>query len=85
MIQGWIRTLVVFPIRIYQRLISPVLSGLFAMKCRYDPSCSEYMAQAVHEWGVFRGIWIGIKRIGRCHPWGGFGPDPIPKRGHKKE
>lgn len=38
------------------------------------------MIQAVEEWGVFNGFWMGIKRICRCHPWGGFGDDPVPKK-----
>lgn len=65
-----------FPIKLYQWFISPILGP----SCRYTPSCSHYMLQAIDEWGIFRGTWIGMKRIGRCHPWGGHGEDPVPKK-----
>ena len=65
-----------FPIKLYQWFISPILGP----SCRYSPSCSHYMLQAIDEWGIFRGTWIGLKRIGRCHPWGGHGDDPVPKK-----
>lgn len=45
--------------------------------CRFTPSCSEYMAQAISGYGVFKGIKLGIKRILKCHPHGGFGYDPV--------
>lgn len=70
------RYLVIIPVRLYQIFISPLLGK----NCRYDPTCSHYMIQAVEEWGVFKGLWLGLKRIGRCHPWGGMGHDPVPKR-----
>lgn len=62
-------------IRLYQLVISP----LFPMTCRYAPSCSHYAADAVARFGVFRGSWMAAKRIGRCHPWGGAGFDPVPQ------
>lgn len=46
--------------------------------CRYEPSCSLYMEQAIDQYGVFRGGWLGLKRLARCNPWGSFGPDPVP-------
>jgi len=64
------------PIRIYQKLISPLLGPT----CRYQPTCSHYMVGAVKEWGILKGTWLGIKRIGRCHPWGSIGEDPVPKK-----
>ena len=73
-----IEQLFVFPIRLYQWILSPILSKVFGMSCRYEPSCSHYTADAIYEWGIFKGTWMGIKRIARCHPWGGFGPDPVP-------
>lgn len=74
-----LKKIVILPVRIYQWVISPVLGS----SCRYEPTCSHYMIDAVNEWGVFHGIWIGLKRIARCAPWGGHGYDPVPKRPHK--
>lgn len=67
-------------IRGYQRLISPVIHAIGGpgSGCRYTPTCSEYFLQAVENHGVFRGGWLGVKRIARCHPWGGSGHDPVP-------
>jgi len=77
--------LLVFPIRIYQALISPILSGVFGMKCRYEPSCSHYAANAIYEWGPIKGLWMGVKRIASCNPYGGFGHDPVPPNPNKKK
>jgi putative membrane protein insertion efficiency factor len=61
-------------VRMYQLLISPILPST----CRYAPTCSHYMLDALKKYGIFKGLWLGIKRIGRCHPWGGSGYDPVP-------
>ena len=61
-------------IRAYQLLISPFLPP----SCRYEPSCSEFFVQALRGHGFFKGLWLGIGRIARCHPWGGCGYDPVP-------
>ncbi|WP_276360819.1 membrane protein insertion efficiency factor YidD [Daejeonella sp. H1SJ63] len=63
-----------FLIRIYQYLISPMLG----QSCRFNPTCSHYGIQAIHKHGPFKGGWLTLKRIGRCHPWGGHGHDPVP-------
>jgi putative membrane protein insertion efficiency factor len=62
-------------IRGYQWLISPILSVFFWPNagCRYEPTCSRYMLRAMEVHGIFRGGWLGLKRIGRCNPWGGLG------------
>lgn len=57
----------------YQYLISPLLG----QNCRYTPTCSEYSIQAIEKYGIFKGIWLSIKRISKCHPWGGSGHDPL--------
>ena len=61
---------------IYRRLISPLLG----VNCRFEPSCSAYAEQALREHGGLRGGWLAIRRICRCHPWGGSGFDPVPPR-----
>ncbi|HMU44903.1 MAG TPA: membrane protein insertion efficiency factor YidD [Chitinophagaceae bacterium] len=61
-------------IKIYQLVISPWIGP----KCRYTPTCSHYASEALKKHGVFRGLWLAIKRISRCHPWGGSGYDPVP-------
>lgn len=58
----------------YQYFISPLIPP----RCRYTPTCSEYGLQAIKKHGPFKGTWLTIKRISRCHPWGGHGYDPVP-------
>jgi hypothetical protein len=57
-----------------------VLSPLFTGSCRFSPSCSTYMADAIREHGLARGGWMGCRRLLRCHPFGGHGFDPVPPR-----
>ncbi|HOD07094.1 MAG TPA: membrane protein insertion efficiency factor YidD [Myxococcota bacterium] len=63
-------------IRIYQTLISPLLGPV----CRFAPSCSEYTLEALRIHGLFKGSWLGIRRIARCHPFNPGGYDPVPGR-----
>ena len=69
------RRLLVLPIRVYQYVISPLIGP----RCRFAPSCSEYAAEALTNHGVLRGGWLAVRRIVRCHPWGGSGYDPVPE------
>jgi uncharacterized protein len=66
----------IFLIRSYQLLLSPVLGS----HCRFQPTCSQYAIEALREHGTWRGAWLAVRRIGRCHPWGGDGHDPVPPR-----
>jgi len=61
-------------IRLYQLFVSPFLGA----NCRYTPTCSQYGKEAILKHGPFRGGWLAVKRILRCHPWGGHGHDPVP-------
>jgi len=73
---SWLTKLYILPIKFYQKAISPHLGS----HCRFQPTCSRYTVSAIEEWGIIKGTWLGIKRIFRCHPWGGHGYDPIPKK-----
>lgn len=66
--------LVISLVKAYQAILSPYLPN----SCRYTPTCSQYMIQAVTRYGPIKGGWMGLKRWGRCHPWGGSGYDPVP-------
>jgi uncharacterized protein len=63
-------------IRLYRILLSP----LFAGSCRFVPSCSDYARDAILEYGVMKGAWLAVMRLGRCHPFGSSGFDPVPRR-----
>ncbi len=63
-------------VKFYQGAISPLFPGT----CRYTPTCSQYMIEALKIHGPVTGLWMGIKRLLRCHPWGGSGYDPVPKK-----
>ncbi|MBQ9794906.1 MAG: membrane protein insertion efficiency factor YidD [Clostridia bacterium] len=67
-------------IRFYQKHISPALPSC----CRYMPTCSQYAIEAIEKRGVFVGIFLAVKRLLRCNPWGGSGFDPVPERRRKK-
>jgi putative membrane protein insertion efficiency factor len=67
------RKLIVAILRLYKWAISPLLPSA----CRYYPTCSDYMRQAVEKYGPVRGVWMGIKRVARCHPFHQGGLDPV--------
>lgn len=66
--------LLLAPIKFYQTCISPYTPPA----CRFTPTCSQYAKEAIIKHGPFKGLWLAIKRISRCHPWGGSGYDPVP-------
>ncbi|MBN8837595.1 MAG: membrane protein insertion efficiency factor YidD [Sphingobacteriia bacterium] len=61
-------------IKFYQYVLSPALGP----KCRYMPTCSQYSLEAIKKYGILKGGWLSVKRIAKCHPWGGHGHDPVP-------
>ncbi len=68
------KTVALALIRFYKRFLSPVLPSA----CRFEPTCSVYTYQAIEKYGVFKGGWLGVKRIARCHPLNPGGYDPVP-------
>jgi putative membrane protein insertion efficiency factor len=64
----------IWVIRLYQLVLSPILPNA----CRFSPTCSQYGIEAFKKHGAFKGFILTVKRIGRCHPWGGHGHDPVP-------
>jgi len=69
-------------IALYRRVLSPAKTLLFGPmgRCRFTPSCSAYALEAICAHGALAGIWLAVKRFGRCHPWGGCGHDPVPPK-----
>ena len=66
-------------VKLYQKYLSPLLGN----NCRYTPTCSEYMREAIRIHGALQGTWMGLCRIARCNPFGGSGYDPVPPRKKK--
>lgn len=64
------------PVHLYRYAISP----LIGTNCRFEPTCSAYALEALRTHGAFKGGWLALRRILRCHPWGGSGHDPVPPR-----
>jgi len=77
-----ISRIIYFGIRFYQKFLNPVLKVIGGPNsgCRFHPTCSNYFLQAVKIHGPYRGSWLGICRIFRCHPWGGCGEDLVPPK-----
>ncbi|HUP79825.1 MAG TPA: membrane protein insertion efficiency factor YidD [Pirellula sp.] len=71
-LQEFIRRVLIAMVRFYQRAVSPLLGS----NCRFSPSCSQYTIEAIEKYGAIRGIWKGVKRIFRCHPFSPGGYDP---------
>ena len=66
----------IFLVRAYQVILGPLMGG----SCRFEPSCSNYALEALERHGLLRGSWLTLRRLLRCHPFGAYGPDPVPER-----
>lgn len=77
---GWLACGGILLVRFYQKIVSPPLHLLFGpwVGCRFSPTCSEYARQALLKHGFWRGSWLALRRILRCHPWHPGGDDPVP-------
>lgn len=75
---GMLKRILAWPfillIRFYQIVISPWIGP----KCRFTPTCSHYGIEALKKHGLFKGLWLTVRRVSRCHPWGDSGYDPVP-------
>ena len=80
MLNRWLSNILTALVQFYRKFISPFTPA----SCRYQPTCSSYMLDAIETHGALRGFWLGLKRIGRCHPWGGSGYDPVPGKSKDK-
>ena len=80
MMKKLLSRVLILPIKFYQQSISP----MFPPACRYTPTCSQYAVEAISVHGPLKGLWLAIRRILRCHPWGGHGYDPVPPRESNK-
>jgi putative membrane protein insertion efficiency factor len=74
-VRPWWLLLGILPIRAYQLTLSPFIG----FHCRYQPTCSAYGIEAIERHGLVKGVALTLRRLGRCHPWGGNGYDPVPR------
>ena len=74
--------ILILGVKLYRSILSPVKTVLFGPlgRCRFEPSCSAYALEALQTHGALKGSWLAVRRLCRCHPWGDFGPDPVPPR-----
>jgi len=80
-----LNNVIIFPlliiIKAYQIILSPILGN----NCRFLPTCSEYSIESLKAYGLIKGIFLTVKRIGKCHPWGSHGYDPLPSKSIKNK
>lgn len=73
-----LKKILIFPFVVLIRFYQLVISPLTPPSCRFTPTCSHYTLEALKKHGLFKGSWLGLKRIAKCHPWGKSGYDPVP-------
>ncbi len=71
------KNILISVLSLYKNYFSVPLAGIFGSACRFTPTCSEYTIEALKKYGFPKGLKMGIKRVGNCHPWGGCGFDPV--------
>ena len=74
--------ILILAVKFYRWVLSPAKTALFGPfgRCRFEPSCSAYALEALQTHGAMKGSWLAVRRLCRCHPWGDFGPDPVPPK-----
>ena len=79
-----LKKIVIFPFKVLIRFYQIAISPYTPASCRFSPTCSQYSIEALETHGLFRGGWLALKRISKCHPWGGSGYDPVPEKNEKQ-
>ena len=79
-----LKKIVIFPLKLVIRFYQVAISPYTPASCRFTPTCSHYAIEALEIHGLFRGGWLALKRISKCHPWGGSGFDPVPEKNKKQ-
>lgn len=77
------KNILAFPLILLVRFYQVAISPFTPSSCRYDPTCSQYTIEALRKRGLIIGLWLSLKRIISCHPWGGGGYDPVPNKKNK--
>lgn len=72
------KRLVALPLIVLVRFYQTCISPLTPPSCRFTPTCSQYALEALRKYGPLKGLWLTVRRLSRCHPWGGSGYDPVP-------
>jgi len=78
-----LKNILIFPLVLLFRFNQVAISPYTPSSCRYEPTCSQYTIEALRKRGLITGLWLSLKRIFTCHPWGGSGYDPVPNKNNK--
>ena len=80
MINNILTLIIIIFLKFYQVFISPIIG----QNCRYLPTCSEYSIQSLKKFGIIKGLFLSVRRVSKCHPWGNHGYDPVPNKLEEK-